>query len=95
MSQALLNSEVTETAHQTTLNELKHAEERITRLTAHNVRLLGAQARLDRALQERDDIQQERDSAAHQARVAETRSTALTERCCEFVRPVMCLGDLR
>ena len=88
MNQALVNSEVTETAHQTTLNELKHAEERIALFTAHNARLLGAQNRLDRALQDKDDIQQERDSAAHRARVAETRSTALAEKCCKC--PYMC-----
>ena len=47
---------------------------------------MGWDTRLMVVMQERDDIRQERDSAAHRARQGETRVTALNARLCERCR---------
>jgi hypothetical protein len=82
----LVNNEVTEVSNKTLLHELEEARAAISRLTAHHARSVGWDARLAAIMQERDDIQQERDSEAHKARQAESRIAALHARLGEFNR---------
>ena len=51
------------------------------RLSTEHARTAGWEARLDEALQERDDFQQERDSEAQKLRGAEARLGSLSDRC--------------
>ncbi|KAI0080842.1 hypothetical protein K474DRAFT_1588978, partial [Panus rudis PR-1116 ss-1] len=81
LSQALVQTEVTEVSHQATLQELNKAKETISRLTAQNARLIGSEQKLSSTLQEKDDLQQERDSATQRARMAEMRIVSLKEKC--------------
>ncbi|KAI0089248.1 hypothetical protein BDY19DRAFT_944884 [Irpex rosettiformis] len=83
-SQALINNEATDLAYQKVLTELKEAKEKIAQLSAHNARLTGIDKRLTRALEEKDDIQQECNSATQRAKIAETRVTSLKERCAKL-----------
>ncbi|PPQ95877.1 hypothetical protein CVT26_015569 [Gymnopilus dilepis] len=80
LNQALVNNEVTEVSNKTILQELQEARETISRLTAHHARSVGWDTRLSAALKERDDMQQERDSETHRARLAESRFAALKEK---------------
>ena len=75
-----MNNEVTEVSNRTLLQELQEARETISRLTAHNARSMGWDARLTAALKERDDMQQERESESHRARLAESRFAALKDK---------------
>ncbi|KAF6748930.1 hypothetical protein DFP72DRAFT_915002 [Ephemerocybe angulata] len=77
---ALVNNEVTEVSNKTLLQELQEARETISRLTANNARSMGWDSRLTAALKERDDMQQERDSESHRARLAESRFAALKDK---------------
>ncbi|KAF5334399.1 hypothetical protein D9611_013522 [Ephemerocybe angulata] len=77
---ALVNNEVTEVSNKTLLQELQEARETISRLTANNARSMGWDNRLTAALKERDDMQQERDSESHRARLAESRFAALKDK---------------
>ncbi|CAL1700090.1 unnamed protein product [Somion occarium] len=63
--------------------ELKQAKETISRLSAQHARLVGLDQRFTAAIQEKDDVQQERDSAVQRARLAETRLISLKEKCCQ------------
>lgn len=76
-----MNNEVSDVAHQKTLEELKEAKEKISQLSAQNARLTGVDTRLAHALHEKDDMQQERNSAAQRAKMAETRVVSLKEKC--------------
>jgi len=76
----LVNNEVTEISNKTILQELQDARETISRLTAHHARSLGWDTRLSAAMKEREDMQQERDSETHRARLAESRFAALKEK---------------
>lgn len=78
-----MNHEIADVSHQDALEQLKRAEEKVAQLSAHNARLVGTQTRLDSALREKDDIQQERDSAIQRARMAEARTVSLKEKCCK------------
>jgi hypothetical protein len=53
------------------------------RLSTEHARTAGWEARLNEALQERDDFQQERDSEAQKLRTAEARLGSLSDRCGE------------
>jgi hypothetical protein len=86
LNQALVNNEVAEASHKALLHELHEARDAISRLTAQNARSVGWDTRLMVVMQERDDIRQERDSAAHRARQGETRVTALNARLCKHCR---------
>lgn len=81
LSQALVNSEVTDVTHHRLLTELAEAKVTVNRLKAQNVRSIGLDDRLAIAMQEKDDIQQERDSATQRARMAESRISSLRESC--------------
>ena len=78
-----MNNEIVDLTHSSTLEELQAAKEKIAHLTAQNARYIGIDARLATALQEKDDMQQERNSATQRARMAEARITSLKEKCCE------------
>ena len=52
----------------------------MTRLTAYQARTVGIDSRLTVALQENDDLRQERDSQAQRAKSAEARIAALKHR---------------
>lgn len=81
LTQALVNSEVLETSNKAALQELQEARSNMARLTAQTARSAGWENRLAVALQDRDDMQQERDSALQRARTAESRISTLKEKC--------------
>ncbi|TCD61395.1 hypothetical protein EIP91_008516 [Steccherinum ochraceum] len=81
LAQALMHSEVAEASNQSSLIELKSARENLTRLTAKHARTIGLDDRFTIVMQEKDDLQQERDSAAERARLAELRLLSSTEKC--------------
>lgn len=62
------------------LQELEEAQASVTRLTAYQARTVGIDSRLTAALQENDDLRQERDSQAQRAKSAEARIAALKHR---------------
>lgn len=76
-----MHSEVLETSNKAALQELQEARSNVARLTAQAARSAGWENRLAIALQDRDDMQQERDSALHRARLAESRISTLKEQC--------------
>lgn len=76
-----MHNEMTELAHQRIILELQEAKEKIAHLSASNARLVGVDNKLARSLEERDDIQQECNSATQRAKVAEMRVASLVERC--------------
>jgi hypothetical protein len=80
LAQALLHTEATETTNKTLLIELEEARETVSRLSVHHARAVGWEARLAAAQQERDDMQQERDSEAQRAHIADLRIAALKEK---------------
>lgn len=80
----MVNSEVVDITHQSTLEELKQAKEKIAQLSAQNARYVGIDSRLATALQERDDMHQERNSAIQSAKLAEARIASLKEKCGEY-----------
>ncbi|EKM59989.1 uncharacterized protein PHACADRAFT_115381 [Phanerochaete carnosa HHB-10118-sp] len=81
LSQALVNNEVVDLTHHTTLEELKRAKEKIAQMSAQNARYIGIDSRLAAALQEKDDMHQERNSAIQSAKLAEARIASLKEKC--------------
>lgn len=79
LNQALVNMEVTEASSKTILHELQEARTTISRLTANCARSIGLENRLSAALQEKDDMQQERDSELSRAKLAESRLTTMKD----------------
>lgn len=71
--------------HHSTLEELTQAKEKIAHLSAQNARYIGLDSRLAAALQERDDMHQERNSALQTAKMAEARIASLKEKCGQFI----------
>lgn len=80
LNQALVNNEVTEVSNKTILHELQEARVTISRLTAQHARSLGWEARLATHLQEKDDMQQERDGESNRAKLAESRLAAMKDK---------------
>ena len=80
LNQALVNNEVAEVSNKTVLHELQEARATIVRLTAHHARSIGWDTRLMAVIQERDDMQQERDIEAQKASQAESRIASLKTR---------------
>lgn len=76
-----MNNEVVDVAHHKVLAEMKEAKEKLIQLSAQTARLIGVDKRLAHALQEKDDIQQERNSAAQRAKLSESRVASLKEKC--------------
>ena len=84
-----MNNEVTEVSNRTILQELQDAQTTISRLSAHHARSVGWDSKLSSALKERDDMQQERDSESHRARLAESRFAALKDRTSGLPLPAL------
>ncbi|KZT29451.1 hypothetical protein NEOLEDRAFT_1056746 [Neolentinus lepideus HHB14362 ss-1] len=80
LAHSMVNSEVVESSNKTALQELTDARAEISRLQAQHARSVGWDTRLAVIAQEKDDLQQERDSEAHRARMAEVRLAALKEK---------------
>ncbi|TFK46903.1 hypothetical protein OE88DRAFT_1706532, partial [Heliocybe sulcata] len=80
LAQSMVNSEVAESSNKTALQQLADARAEISRLQAQHARSVGWDTRLATVAQEKDDLQQERDSEAHRARMAEVRLAALKEK---------------
>ncbi|KAL0949202.1 hypothetical protein HGRIS_009280 [Hohenbuehelia grisea] len=93
LNQALINAEVAEASTKTAQQELQDARSTITRLTTQHTRSLGWDTRLSAALKEKDDIQQERDSEAQRARLAESRIQALRQRMAKLQQEVRHLQE--
>ncbi|KAF7798387.1 hypothetical protein EIP86_009608 [Pleurotus ostreatoroseus] len=93
LSQALVNHEAADVSYQNALEQLKRAQDRITQLSTQNARLASIQSRLELTLQEKDDIQQERDSAAQLARTAEARLASLKQTCIKLQSQVTRLRE--
>ncbi|KAF9266131.1 hypothetical protein L218DRAFT_897035 [Marasmius fiardii PR-910] len=93
LTQALVNSEVTEVSNKTILQELQEANLTISRLSSHHARSVGWETRLSAATKERDDMQQERDFESQRARLAESRFVALKERTSKLQVEVRRLQD--
>lgn len=75
-----MNSEVIELSNKTLLHELEEARTTVSRLSAHQARTVGLDAKLSAVLQESDDIRQERNSQTQRAKLAEARLAALKDR---------------
>ena len=74
---------MSDSSHKTVLQELEEARASVSRLAAHHARAVGLDARLMAVMREKDDLQQERDSEAQRAKLAESRIAALKERTCK------------
>lgn len=62
-------------------DELQEARSKLSRVVVQQTRAIGLETRLSTALQEKDDIQQERDNAIHRSKLADARISGLKERC--------------
>ncbi|KAK0207041.1 hypothetical protein DFS33DRAFT_639709 [Desarmillaria ectypa] len=93
LTQALVNSEVTELSNKTLLQELQEAKTTISRLTAHHARSMGWETRLSSVIKEKDDLQQEREFESQRARLAESRFSALKEKTLKLQADVRRLQD--
>ncbi|RDB19916.1 hypothetical protein Hypma_012965 [Hypsizygus marmoreus] len=94
LNQALVNNEVTEVSNKTILNELQEARSTISRLTAHHARSVGWETRLSTAINERDDMQQERDGESNRAKLAESRLVAMKDKTAKLQSEVRRLQDI-
>ncbi|ESK94111.1 hypothetical protein Moror_12778 [Moniliophthora roreri MCA 2997] len=93
LTQALVNSEVTEVSNKTLLQELQDAKLTISRLSSNHARSAGWENRLSAAMKERDDMQQERDFESQRARLAESRFAALKDKTSKLQAEVRRLQD--
>ncbi|KZT06528.1 uncharacterized protein LAESUDRAFT_181974 [Laetiporus sulphureus 93-53] len=84
LTQALVNSEAVESSQRNALEQLQEARSTNKRLTAQHARSVGWENRLAVALQDKDDLQQERDSAAQRAKLAEARINTLKDKCAKL-----------
>ncbi len=80
-----MHTEVCESSKKGLMQELDTARTDLARLSAQNARSIGLENRLATTLQEKDDLQQELDSATQRARMAEVRHASYREKCSEFV----------
>ena len=79
-----MNAEVAETSSKALQDDLYETKSKLSRVTAQQARAIGLDTRLSAALQEKDDLRQERDHALHRSKLAEARIAGLKERCCEW-----------
>ena len=84
LSQALVHTEVSESSNKDLLQELEDAKADVARLSSQNARAVGLENRLAVALQEKDDLRQELDSATQRARMTESRIVSYREKCSSF-----------
>lgn len=76
----LVNNEVSEASNKVVLQELQDTRSNLSRLTTQHTKCAGLESRLARVTMEKEDLQQERDSANQRARVAESRIVSLRDR---------------
>ncbi|KAK0491541.1 hypothetical protein IW261DRAFT_1438264 [Armillaria novae-zelandiae] len=93
LTQALVNSEVTELSNKTLLQELQEAKSTVSRLAAHHARSVGWETRLSSVIKEKDDLQQEREFESQRAKLAESRFSALKEKTLKLQADVRRLQD--
>ncbi|KAF9461989.1 hypothetical protein BDZ94DRAFT_1262166 [Collybia nuda] len=93
LNQALVNNEVTEVSNKTIIQELQEARTTISRLTAQHARSVGWETRLSAAILDKDDMQQERDSESHRAKLAESRLAAMRDKAAKLQSEVRRLQD--
>lgn len=75
-----MNSEVSEASNKVVLQELQDTRSNLSRLTTQHTKCVGLESRLARVTVEKEDLQQERDSASQKTRVAEARIVSLRDR---------------
>ena len=75
-----MNNEVSEASNKVVLQELQDTRSNLSRLTTQHTKCVGLESRLARVTTEKEDLQQERDSANQRARVAEARIVSLRDR---------------
>ncbi|KAI0658545.1 hypothetical protein C8Q70DRAFT_1054696 [Cubamyces menziesii] len=93
LAQALVHTEVCETSKKSVLQELEAARTDLARLSAQSARSIGLEQRLAAALQEKDDLHQELDSATQRARMAEMRIVSYRDKCAKLQAQVARLRD--
>ncbi|KAG6861952.1 hypothetical protein C0995_009136 [Termitomyces sp. Mi166 len=93
LNQALVNNEVTEVSTKTIMQELHEARATISRLTSQHARSIGWETRLSAVIQEKDDMQQERDGESNRAKLAESRLAAMKDKAAKLQRDVMRLQE--
>ncbi len=76
-----MHTEVSETSKKALIQELDEARNDVARLSSHTARAVGLENRLAMALQEKDDLKQELDSATQRARTTESRVISYREKC--------------
>ena len=76
-----MNSEVSESSKGALLNELEEAKEAISKLTLSQAKSTGWEVKLGSLQREKEDLQQELDSASQRGRAAESHVAALKDRC--------------
>ena len=76
----LVNNEVSEASNKVVLQELQDTRSNLSRLTTQHTKCVGLESRLARVTMEKEDLQQEKDSANQKARVAEARVVSLRDR---------------
>ena len=76
----LVNNEVSEASNNVVLQELQDTRSQLSRITSQHTKCVGLESRLARVTTEKEDLQQERDSANQRARLAEARIVPLRDR---------------
>lgn len=80
LARVLVNNEVSEASNNVVLQELQETRSNLSRLTTQHTKCVGIESRLARTTIEKEDLQQERDTANQRARAAETRVVTLRDR---------------
>ncbi|TBU46395.1 hypothetical protein BD309DRAFT_954190 [Dichomitus squalens] len=93
LTQALMHTEMGETSKKTLLQELEEARTDVARLSSQNARAVGLENRLAVALQEKDDLKQELDSATQRTRMTESRIISYREKCAKLQAQVLRLRE--
>ena len=76
-----MHTEMGEQSKEAVIKELDEARTDVARLSSQNARAVGLENRLAVALQEKDDLRQELDSATQRARMTESRTVSYREKC--------------
>ena len=79
-----MHTEMGEQSKEAVIKELDEARTDVARLSSQNARAVGLENRLAVALQEKDDLRQELDSATQRARMTESRIVSYREKCSSF-----------
>ncbi|KAH9030142.1 hypothetical protein EDB85DRAFT_2290610 [Lactarius pseudohatsudake] len=83
-TQALLNNEHAEASNKSLSADLQEMRDSFSHLSAEHARSVGWEARLRKAMQERDDFHQERDDATQKLRAAGAKSVSLGDKCAKL-----------